>query len=196
MADKVAAILLAAGRSSRMGCCKQLLPLAGGTVIGRCLETLAGGGAAEIVVVVSITGEEVAVAAAAYQARVAVNPDENGDMASSIRAGIASLTMNPSGVIVALADYPLVQPATIAELIRSHGEFPELIIIPLHEGRQGHPLLFPRLILDELQEELTLRDLVRVDEGRVKRTVVVDQGILIDMDTPADYQRIIASLQR
>ncbi len=186
----VAALLLAAGKSSRMGRCKQLLPLGNETVIARCLGTLQCGGVRDITVVVSEGGRDVAEAAEAFSARVVVNRDSGGDMASSVRAGRAAVAEGFSGVIVALCDYPLVTPDTIAFLIRQHAEFPDCIIVPEYQNRNGHPLLFPRMILDELGDGMILRDVVRKDSARLHTVPVDDPGILIDMDTPDAYMRI------
>ena len=194
MSTSVAAILLAAGRSRRMGTCKQLLPLGGGTVIGRCLDTLIRGGAGEVVVVVSEEGPGVAEAARAYPVRVVVNTHAEGDMASSVRAGRDALRAEAGGVIVSLCDYPLVCADTIAALIAEHGNSPDGIIIPCHQGRRGHPLLFPRAILDELSNGLILRDLVRRYPERICCLTVNDPGVLADMDTPEDYRRICGML--
>lgn len=190
MTGPVAAILLAAGRSSRMGTCKQLLSLGGGTVIGRCLETLVSSGIGEIVVVVSRDGQAVEQAARRFPVEVVVNDDPEGDMASSVRAGRDALTDEAGGVIVALCDSPLVAPRTISRLVAEQRQSPGCIIIPCHQGLRGHPLLFPRPILDELAGDLTLRDLVRRDPGRILCLAVEDPGVLIDMDTPEDYHRI------
>jgi molybdenum cofactor cytidylyltransferase len=186
---RVAAILLAAGRSRRMGSCKQLLPLGDGTVIARCLDTLFAGGVGEIVVVVSPDGQEVADATRDYPVRIAINPESGGDMASSVRAGRDALTDEASGVIVALCDYPLVSAATITSLVNEHAEVPG-IIIPCHGERRGHPLLFPRTVLNELADDLILRDLVQRNPERISCLKVDDPGVLIDMDTPEDYHRI------
>jgi len=191
----VAAILLAAGKSRRMGSCKQLLPLGGSTVIGRCVGALVSGGVGEIVVVVSGEGNGVAEAVRAYPVRIVVNPECEGDMASSVRAGRDALTAGASGVIVSLCDYPLVSAGTINSLIEEHGFSPENIIIPCHQERRGHPLLFPRTILDELEHDLILRDLVRRNPNRICRLDVADPGVLLDMDTPEDYLRIRSMLQ-
>lgn len=190
MPNRVAAILLAAGQSRRMGRCKQLLPLGGTTVLGRCLDTLAAAGLDDIVVVVSPAGEAVAAEARRYTVRVVVNPEAGGDMASSLLAGRNVLATGVSGVIVALCDYPLVQPSSVVRLVEFHAAEPDRIIIPSHEGRRGHPLLVPRLILDELQGDLTLRDLVRRDPDRLRTIEVDDPGILLDMDTPEEYRRL------
>jgi molybdenum cofactor cytidylyltransferase len=187
---RVAAILLAAGKSRRMGSCKQLLPLGGVTVIGRCLDNLITGGAGEVVVVVSEENYEVADAVRAYPVRIVVNQESDGDMASSVRAGCDALPAEISGVIVALCDYPLVSTATVSRLIAEHTDFPGSIIIPCHGGRRGHPLLFPRSTLNELTSGLILRDLVKRNPERLRCLDVDDPGVLIDMDTPEDYHRI------
>jgi molybdenum cofactor cytidylyltransferase len=190
MSSKVAAILLAAGKSTRMGSCKQLLPLGGSTVIAHCIEALVAGGAGKIVVVVSEAGHEVAEAVLDYPVRVAVNHAPEGDMSSSVRTGRDALTGEVSGVIVHLCDYPLVATSTIAHLIQEHENSPGSIVIPCNRQRRGHPLLFPRAILDELGDNKILRDLVRRDAHRVVCTEVEDPGVLLDMDTPEDYRRI------
>lgn len=181
--------MLAAGRSRRMGSCKQLLPLGGTTVIDRCLTTLQQGGIGDIVVVVSESGQQIAAAARKYDVRVVVNRVDDGDMASSVRAGRDALDAGTSGIMVALSDYPLVSPETVSLLVHLHDIFPDFIITPVHEGRRGHPLLFARSILDELAEGMTLRDVVQNDLHRIYEVPVNDIGILMDMDTPDDYIR-------
>lgn len=190
MNGSVAAILLAAGKSSRMGSCKQLLPLDGGTVIGRCLDALLAAGLAEIVVVVSQQGQDVAEAISSCPVRTVVNPDPEGDMASSIRVGRDALTPEVGAVIVTLCDYPLISATTIQRLMEEQGNFPGRIVIPCHQGRRGHPLLFPRAVLDELSAGMILRDLVHRDPERIRLSDVDDPGILLDMDTPEDYRRL------
>lgn len=190
----VAAIVAAAGLSQRMGSCKQLLELGGRTALARCLETLLAGGIREIVVVVGANGGAVAAEADRFPVKIAVNSDPAGDMASSVRIGCAALPATAGAVIVALCDYPLLLPATVASLKNAHAEEPERIIIPCHGERRGHPLLFPRLILEELFGELTLRDLVRFDPGRLRCIKVDDPGILADMDTPEDYRRLCSEI--
>jgi molybdenum cofactor cytidylyltransferase len=187
---RTAAILLAAGQSRRMGRCKQLLPLGGFTVIDRCLDNLVMGGADEVVVVVQDEGSDVAVAARAHPVRIVVNRESDGDMASSVRAGRDALSTSISGVIVALCDFPLVSAATVTSLLEEHADYSGSIIIPCHGGRRGHPLLFPRPVLDELAGGLILRDLVQRNPERIRCLDVNDPGVLIDMDTPEDYHRI------
>jgi molybdenum cofactor cytidylyltransferase len=194
MSGSVAAIVAAAGLSRRMGSCKQLLELGGRTVLACCLETLSAGGVREIVVVAGLQGASVAAEAGRFPVRIVINKDPAGDMASSVRTGRAALSTGTSGVIVTPCDYPLVLPSTVTSLLEIHAIDPERIIIPTHNGRRGHPLLVPRLLLEELQEGMTLRDLVRSDPHRLHCIEVDDLGILIDMDTPEDYRLLCTQL--
>jgi molybdenum cofactor cytidylyltransferase len=188
---RVGAILLAAGLSQRMGACKQLLPLGGKTVIARCLEGLLAGGAEEVIVVVGPQGDAVAEEARRHPVRIVRTTDPHGDMACSVRTGRAALSPTVSGVLIAPCDHPLVTSGTVAGLIEAHRRDPAAIIIPSHAGRRGHPTCFPRSILDELDDTGTLRDLVRRDHSRLRHLETTDQGVVLDMDTPEDYQRIV-----
>lgn len=194
MADQLSAILLAAGRSSRMGRCKQLLPLGGVTVIDHCLRALLDGGVERIIAVIADSGNAVADVLRRYPATIAVNPAANADMTSSVVAGRKKLAPDSTGAIVFLSDQPLVLPATITTLKTAHAETPDALLIPCHDGRRGHPLLVPRDLLDELENGQTLRDLTLRNQGRIRELPVVDPGILLDMDTPEEYQRMCAAI--
>jgi molybdenum cofactor cytidylyltransferase len=111
-------------------------------------------------------------------------------MASSVRVGRNALLPGFGGVIIALCDYPLVLPSTVALLTEKNEISPDSIIIPCHAGRRGHPLLFPRQILDELTEDRILRDLVCRKQELLVHIDVEDPGVLLDMDTPDEYRRI------
>jgi CTP:molybdopterin cytidylyltransferase MocA len=191
----VAALLLAAGLSRRMGTCKQLLPLEGKTVIARCLEPLLAGGIDRIVVVVGPHGDAVARAAREYPVTIVYASDPEGDMAASVRAGRDALLPEITGVLITPCDHPLVSSQTVALLASRHQAEPARIIIPTHNGGKGHPTLFPRCILDELVQPLTLRDLVRDTPRRLEMVEVADQGVCLDMDTPAEYQKMVALCQ-
>jgi molybdenum cofactor cytidylyltransferase len=175
-----------------MGACKQLLLLEGKTVIGRCLEALLAGGINEVIVVVGPNGDDVAREAHGYPVNVVRTVDPDGDMAASVRVGRDCLTPETTGVLIALCDHPLVAPETVALLVAHHHMKMNRIVIPIHNGRKGHPTLFPRALLDELQTNLTLRDLVRSDPDRLLPVDVNDHGVVLDMDTPEDYIRLTA----
>lgn len=192
MPGKVAAILLAAGASRRMGVCKQLLELRGKTVLAHCLEALLAGGITEVVVVVAPDGGAVAQAAAAYPVRVVRNSDPHGEMAASVCTGRNALGADASGILVALGDTPLIEARSIARLRLQHRRAPERIIVPCHGGRRGHPPLLPRRTLELLHPDGSLRNLILANRDLVYHLELPDPGILCDLDTPEDYRLITA----
>src|SRR4051812_35075777 len=111
MQPHVPAILLAAGRSRRMGCCKQLLPLGDRPVIAHCLSSIIPAGIPEIIVVLGTRHEELAAVVRDFPATIVCNPDPEGDMSSSVQVGMQALLFPATGVIVCLTDHPLVSPA-------------------------------------------------------------------------------------
>ncbi|HSR36105.1 MAG TPA: nucleotidyltransferase family protein, partial [Desulfurivibrionaceae bacterium] len=152
-----------------MGTSKQLLPLADKPVIHHCLLTLLAAPARPIVVVLGPGGEPVQEAIATFPVTIAWNRAPDGDMAGSVRAGLAALPEECTGVLIQLVDHPLVTPTTVQAICASHVSNSQAIIIPTCNGRQGHPTLFPRTILDELTPSAILRDLVRKKPKRVMR---------------------------
>jgi len=74
--------------------------------------------------------------------------------------------------------------------VAAHSEDPLRIIVPLYEGRRGHPSLFPRTVIGEIFSGVDLREILRKDPDRVKYVAVADEGVILDMDTAEDYQRI------
>lgn len=173
-----------------MGTSKQLLPLADKPVIHHGLHTLFATPARPIVVVLGPGGEAVQEAIVPFSITLAWNRDPEGDMAGSVRAGLALLPADCTGVLIHLVDHPLVTVATVQALCAAHLTTPQSIIIPTCNGRQGHPTLFPRTILAELTPTATLRDIIKKDQTRVLRLPVPDTGIFLDMDTPVDYEAL------
>lgn len=193
---KITAIVLAAGRSRRMGRSKPLLQLAGKSAIRWCLEALGEAGLSEIVVVLGSDGAAIAATIADLPHTLAWNRAEGSDMAGSLRIGLNQANPEAESLLIYPADYPLIAMVTIRGLLAAQKKHPEQIIIPTYLGQKGHPVLFPRPILAELAELPTLRDLVRRDPGRLRLLEVDDEAILLDMDTPEDYQLLQDRLAR
>lgn len=187
----VAAIVLAAGSSTRMGASKQLLPFGSKPVIRHCVDTLTDAGIGDIVVVCGAKHEACREALQGSGAAVALNTAPDSQMADSVRVGLAALDKPCTGVLVSLADHPLISSETVQSIVSLHSRAPGRIIIPAFEGRRGHPVLFPFAILQEIRELPTLRDIVRRDAGRVLEAAVPDEGVVLDMDTEQDYRAII-----
>ncbi len=189
MKPSVSAILLAAGLSQRMGAPKQLLPVQGRPAVARCLESLRDSGITDIILVVSPEGGDIVKAASGFPVRVAVNDLPQSDMAASVKAGLAYIDRDETGVLICLCDYPLVRSTTLGSMISAHSQKPDAIIIPVYRGRRGHPTLFPRFILEDLGTVATLRDLIGC-YAKILLLDVDDEGVILDMDTPEDYLRI------
>ena len=190
MRPEVSAILLAAGMSRRMGSCKQLLPLDGQPFIVHCIDSIMAAGIRDIVVVIGAHGDEVVDTIRSLPVTIVRNLDPESDMAASVLVGMQAVYSISTGVFVSLVDHPLVEPDTYNALIVNHGRDPESILIPVHEGKKGHPTLFPRTILDELKTSMTLRDIVHAHPERVRLVEVADGGVTVDIDTPEEYRKV------
>jgi CTP:molybdopterin cytidylyltransferase MocA len=173
-----------------MGTQKQLLLLGDRSVIRRCVDTVFASGVLDLVVVVNGDGERIVEALAGLPVKIARNDAPDSQMADSVRAGLRSLDDCFTGVLVCLSDHPAIAPETFRTLIQAHHGGTDRIIIPFQRGRRGHPALFPRTILNEVLSGGTLRDIIGKDEGRVQLIEVDDEGVLLDMDTAEDYQRV------
>lgn len=174
-----------------MGQCKQLLLLGERTALARNLDALLGAGIETIVVVVGPHGAAVADAARHYPVQVVVNPSLESDMAASLRIGLAALTPAATRVVVALCDHPLVASTTVAELLDLQQRSPAAIVVPTFAGYKGHPVILPRVIFEEIRHVPTLRDILRAHAAVVQFTEVNDEAVVLDMDTPEDYARLL-----
>jgi CTP:molybdopterin cytidylyltransferase MocA len=187
--NQVAAILLAAGQSSRMGAFKPLLPFGDKTVIECCIESLRDGGVETIVVVVGHRAAEVRKKLDQQSLLFAMNPDPESEMGASIAAGVNELPEQCQAVVIALCDHPAVPPAVVTTLLETWKEGTRLVI-PTWQGRGGHPVLVDLSLESELRELSTsggLRSLFEAHKNDVKRVAVASPFIARDMDTWDDY---------
>jgi CTP:molybdopterin cytidylyltransferase MocA len=93
--------------------------------------------------------------------------------------------------LVCLSDQPLVSVETFKSLKELHREHPDKIIIPVCNGKKGHPTLIPAGILQEIVPDLTLRQIITRDPGRVRYEDLSDEGTILDMDTMEDYRTVL-----
>jgi molybdenum cofactor cytidylyltransferase len=195
MALCVAAVLLAAGSSKRMGRPKQLLPLGDKPAVRYCCESIFAAGVNDIAVVVGPDSEKITKALHGLSITIAVNENRESEMADSIRIGLRALPERYTAVLICLADQPLTSIETLKTIIYRYGEDPRKIIVPMYNGKKGHPTLFPRSAAEEIYSSITLRDIIKRDPGRVRRIDVADEGVVLDMDTPDDYHKILGKIQ-
>jgi molybdenum cofactor cytidylyltransferase len=195
----VAAIILAAGKSTRMGEAKQLLRLGESTVLGRTIENVRRSAVVdEIVLVLGASAEAIRgqlPASLLEGLKVVVNPAYEQGMASSLRAGLSALDSQIGAALIVLADQPFVRPETLDQLGREHRRTRAQIVIPSYQDRRGNPVLLDRSVFAEvmaLQGDIGCRAIFGSHTERTVRLEVEDQGILLDIDNQEDYERLRA----
>jgi len=188
----VAAVILAAGRSQRMGAFKPLLPFGKQTVIESCIEYLRKGGAETIVVVLGHRAEEVQAQIKHLNVVCALNPDADSEMNASIAAGARELPAGAKSTLIALADHPAVPPSVVSTIIETW-ENGAPLVIPTWQNRGGHPVLIDLRYRHELQNlgpNRGLRGLFEAHRAEVKRVTVDSPYVARDMDTWDDYRAL------
>lgn len=170
-----------------MGTSKQLLPLAHKPAILHCLHTLLRSTVDHVLVVLARGNETVADAIRDEPVGIVWNPDPELGMMESVWIGLGAVPPQTSGILVCLADQPLVRPGTVTSLCTHHRIDRWKIHLPLHQGRPGHPVLFPRHLLEDAEPGQTMRDVIHGNEVAVCGHELPDEGVLLDMDTPGDY---------
>ena len=191
----IPAIILAAGRSSRMGRSKALLPHLDGktTFVAHAVGELRAAGLPVILVVGRHDDDALRAAVVQLQAEFVSNPDPDRGQLSSLVAGleVADHTYRAEAVVVLPVDVPLITAAGIRALC-TRAASGGAILRSASGGRHGHPVLFTREVFDELRHAdpaLGARSVVRADPSRVVDVEVGEPGVLVDVDTPDDYRR-------
>jgi len=189
---QVSAILLAAGRSRRMGAFKPLLPFGDSTVIKSCLKHLRGAGVREIAVVLGHRADELRAHLKELDLTFAVNPDPESEMSLSIARGLEQISSAAKALLIALVDHPAVDSDTIRAITDEWVRGSKLVQ-PEHNGRGGHPVLIDLSFHDELLEldpEKGLRNFFAAHRPEVRRLAVESPFVARDMDTWEDYLRL------
>jgi molybdenum cofactor cytidylyltransferase len=189
--ENIAAVLLAAGRSRRMGAFKPLLPFGSVSVAEACVKTLRAGGAGRVVVVVGHRGAEVRASLSHLEGvSFAVNEVEGSEMGVSAARGVEALPGGTGAVLFALVDQPAVPPSEIAKLIEARRRTGARLVLPEWEGRGGHPLLVDLSLREELLGVVPargLRALFDAHRAEVVRVPAASHYVARDMDTWEDY---------
>ncbi|PIE60928.1 MAG: metal-dependent phosphohydrolase [Desulfobacterales bacterium] len=193
----LAALIPAAGLSSRMGQYKPLLPLGDATMIGTVIGRFQQAGIQEILVVTGHNHHHLAPAVEAAGARPLFNPDYALGMFSSIRTGVAGLPKGIAGFFLLPADIPAIRTATILRIQEKFEENKTAVIIPTFKGETGHPPLIPARLISAITDadlcsnlrQILFSNGVDIHKQPVQLPVY-DQGILMDADTPKGYAQV------
>jgi len=185
----ISAVLLAAGKSERMGKFKQLLPIDGKTFVEACADNLLGSRADEVVVVTGYNGAAVGAALAGRPVRIVNNPYFEAGMGSSIKRGVESVAAEARAVMIALADQPLIGPDVLNQIISEYEDSAALSVIPTYLGRRGHPILLDAALKREIQSmdpDIGLRQITQVHASQIRYVQVDSDSVLMDFDLPGD----------
>jgi molybdenum cofactor cytidylyltransferase len=196
--SSIPGIVLAAGRSSRMGAPKAALPLPGGdTFLGRITRELTAGGADPLVLVVS--GRDEPTPTPVRQGRTVqyvINPEPDRGQTSSLQCGLASVR-DADAVLVTLVDVPLVTALVVRALIEAWASSGASVVRPTQAGRHGHPIVIAQPVIRELlaaDPSASARSIIRRHAANGMELELADDGPFLDVDTPEEYRRLIASL--
>jgi molybdenum cofactor cytidylyltransferase len=193
----VAAVVLAAGRSARMGEAKQLLRVGERTVLERTIENVRGATVEEIVLVLGFFAEEIRrelPEALLDGLKVVVNQRYELGIASSLREGLSAVSPEVDAALIVLADQPFVRPQTMDRIIERYRYSDAEIVIPFHQGQRGNPVLLNRSVFSQamaLQGDTGFRAIFGKHASDLAKVDVDDAGILLDIDQRADFERAL-----
>jgi molybdenum cofactor cytidylyltransferase len=193
--EDCAAIILAAGEASRFGQPKQLLQWRGRPFVRAVAETASAAGLRPVVVVTGAAAESVEAALAPLPVKIVRNPDWREGQASSIRAGLAAVPNATGAALFLLGDQPQVTPDVLRALVEEHTRGMHAVVAPLiQDERRGNPVLFDRSTFGDLltlQGEVGGRSIF--SRHQVRYLPWHDARLLLDVDTPDDYRRLLES---
>jgi len=196
--SNIYAVIPAAGRSSRMGQPKQLMAVAGQPMLLCVLEPVVECDriARAVVVTNSLVASKVDLAGT--DAVVVLNDEPDAEMVDSLRLGIDALQkvtelQVDDGIMICPGDQPGMAAAEIAECCNQFQKKPGKIIIAAHDGKRGHPIIFPASRIPFLMSpacDRGLRELVLAHEEHVVNVELTNSAVLRNINTPEDYQRV------
>jgi molybdenum cofactor cytidylyltransferase len=189
-------VVLAAGKSSRMGTAKQLLLLGSRTVLGQTLTNVRNSGLNEIVLVLGSSAESIRQQlpdSVLEDARIVTNEAYEQGMASSLRAGISAVRAQAQAALVILADQPFIRAETLDRIVEEYYRTHAPIVIPTHQGLRGNPVLLDRSVFHEvmaLEGDIGCRAIFGSHLDEIVKVEVGDPGILLDIDNRDDYEQL------
>lgn len=194
---RVSAVVLAAGASTRLGRPKQLLPVAETTMIAHVLQALRNTSVHEVVVVLGHVAEQIAQYIPPW-CRIVVNTEWRAGISSSIRAGLEAVDDAASSALFVPVDQPRLTSTQIEHILRAHYKSTEPIVVPVYGGQRGTPALFSRSLfpfLKALEGDVGGRQLIERFPDHVQAVQMPSSDVLLDIDTPVDYEDFLKEKQ-
>jgi CTP:molybdopterin cytidylyltransferase MocA len=192
----ISGILLAAGESRRMqGAFKPLLKWGKRTVIGECVHQMRNSQLADIFVVLGHRESEIRPRLAGTGVQFAINQEYQKGMLTSVKTGLAMLGPNTNAFLLALVDQPMIKAELIDKLIVAFDENDKGIVMPVYDGRHGHPVIISARYVDDIMQldddaEGGLREFINNHKSDWLEVAVDTPAVLEDIDLPEDYERL------
>lgn len=187
-APRIAALVLAAGRSSRMGSNKLVADVKGVPLVRRTVDSVLASQAGPVIVVTGNEPDAVHRALDGLDVRFVHNPDFADGLSTSLRAGLAAVPEAADGALVCLGDMPQVSPSVIDRLIAAYSPVEgRAIVVPVAGGKRGNPVLWDRSLFTDMARvagDTGARHLIGANAERVCDVEMDDDGVLTDIDTP------------
>lgn len=195
MSARVAAIVLAAGRSSRMaGANKLLEPIGGEPIVRRVAGIALKSGADPVIVVTGFDAARIAEAVHDLKVSIVHNPAFAEGLSTSLRAGLSALPPASDGALVLLGDMPEIESSDLAALMAAFAaKDRQAICVPVRHGRRGNPVLWGAAYFAEMMRlggDVGAKQLLAGHPERVTEVAAGSDGIFADVDTPSDLARL------
>ena len=195
MDKRVSGIILAAGRSQRMGRPKALLPIFGATFLEHIVHQIRASRLVEVKIVLGHRPEAILDRLPDLKPATVINSRYREGQLSSLQTGIRALDPDTcDGLMLFLVDHPLVDPTLIDALLECFSQGGHPIVIPSFQRKRGHPVLFARELFPELlaaSPDEGAVAVVRQHRREIRHLEWQSDEILADVDTPEAYQRWI-----
>ena len=190
----ICAVILSAGESSRMGQPKALLPIDGQTFIERIVGALKQTSIARVIVILGHDAEEMKQRVGHLPIEILVNPDYKLGQLSSLQVAVRHLekTADCDGMLVHLVDHPYIDSGLVATMIERFYQSGKLLVVPRHDGKRGHPVIFSRKLFGELLAapmDQGAKAVVNAHRDDTLEIDTQDEGITVDIDTPELYKK-------
>ena len=189
----LAAVILSGGASSRMGSPKALLPYQGRPFLEHLLEITIHPEIGVRRVVLGADAESIAKAIPLKANEMIINSQWEKGQLSSIQAAVRKLPAGTDGMLLCLIDHPLISSALVGELIAQFYKSKKPIVLPVYEGRRGHPVIFSAAVYDELLNaplDQGARAVVWAHKGQVHEVGTVEEGCVLNLNDPRAMEKL------
>ena len=194
----LAAVILSGGSSSRMGSPKALLPYQGRVFLEHLLEVSVHPRVGVRRVVLGAHAQPIAKAVELQPDEIVINEDWEKGQLSSIQAALRSLPEGTDGILLCLIDHPLITAELVNDLIAQFYASRAPIVLPVYEGKRGHPVVFSKAVYAELENaplELGARAVVWAHAKEVQEHATTEEGCVLNLNDPETLERVLRSME-